>query len=189
MPTQINIAQKYASLFQEGDESALAFFYREFHPALTLFSFHWVKDLASAQEIASDAFIKTWPMRSKLGTYAGIRAYLYKVVRRDSQRALKQQNKQPDFLLTGLDSHTTSDSPFEYLVRSETYRLIHSAIKSLPPGYQKVITMHFMEGKSTGEIARELKASVNTVKAQKLKGLKALRKKIVRTMFILFALI
>lgn len=180
-----NTAHEFqAALFRQGNESALAFFYREFLPALTLFAFRWVKNHQLAQEIASEAFVKTWRMHHKLDSYAGIRAYLYTTVRRDCQHALRQERSRAEFHRILTAETDSLDTPFHHLLQAETYRLVHSALKDLAPGYRKVITMHFIEGKTTGQIARELNAPVNTIKAQKLKGLKALRKKFMNALFL-----
>ncbi|HEY0434370.1 MAG TPA: sigma-70 family RNA polymerase sigma factor [Chitinophagaceae bacterium] len=164
-------------MFQEGNEEALSYFYREYHPALTLFAHAHVRNFHLAQEIASEAFLKVWRLHSKLDNYQGIRAYLYKTVLRDSKRARFLEVRRTQFNQDTLTQPGTEDSPFSQLIRAETYRIVHSALKSLPPGYRKVISMHFIDGKSTGEIARELNASVSTVKTQKQKGLKALKKR------------
>lgn len=182
-------AQEYASLFQQGDEQALAFFYREFHPALALFASRWVQSRSIAEEIAADAFVKTWKMHWKLSSYPAIRAYLYKTVRRDSQLALKREQRRTEIHKLSHSPEITSDTPFDQTVRSEVYRLIHTALKDLSPGNRKVLTMHYLEGKTTGQIARELDLSANTVKTQKARGLEALRKRILRPMCIIFYLI
>ena len=78
---------------------------------------------------------------------------------------------------------TSIETPLDNLIRTETYRLIHSALKDLAPGNQKVIKMYFLEGKSSGEIARELKLSRSTVNTQKYLGLAALRKKLLQLFF------
>jgi RNA polymerase sigma-70 factor (ECF subfamily) len=181
--------ESIALLFQQGEESALSFFYEEFFPALTLFASRWVRSREIAEEIASEAFIKTWKMHHKLGSFAAIRAYLYRTVCRDSLRAEKrEQRRERLHNLVGADV-ILLDTPFQHLVRSEAYRQVHAAIRELSPGYRKIITMHFLEGKSTGEIARELNAPVNTIKAQKLKGLKALRKKLIKPLLFFSYLI
>lgn len=168
--------EEQARAFQQGDEAALAFFYGEFLPALTLFAFRWVKSRQIAQEIASEAFIKTWRMHPKLDSYTGIRAYLYKTVQRDCQHAQKRERRREEVHQLSMPDTACPDTPFQHLVRSETYRLVHAAIKTLSPGNRRVISMHFLEGKSTGQIARELKLHPHTVQTQKARGLKALRK-------------
>lgn len=184
-PTDLEVQ---AILFQQGDSGAIAFFYNQFLPALSVFAYRWVKSHQVAQEIASEAFVKTWKMRWKLDSYSGIRAYLYTTVRRDSQKAQSRANRLVQIESLATPEISCTDTPYQQLIRAETYRIVHSALKDLPPGYRKVLTMHFIDGKSTGEIARELNAPVNTIKAQKLKGLKVLRKKLLHAILPLFYL-
>lgn len=165
-----------ALLFQQGDEQALAFFYHEFHPTLSLYAHHWVEDRSIAEEIASEALVKTWKMHWKLDSYGAIRAYLYKIVQRDSLVYIRKEKKRTAMHQQSQPSQSISDTPFDHLVRSEVYRLIHTALKDLSPGNRRVIIMHFLDGKTIGQIARELNLHPHTVQTQKVRGLKALRK-------------
>ena len=141
-----------------------------------------------AEEIAADAFIKTWKMHWKLDSYPAIRAYLYKTVHRDCVHALKKEKKRNETHHQSGMPVVTNDTPFEHMVRSEVYRLIHSALKDLSAGNQKVVKMYYLEGKTTGQIARELNLSPNTINTQKTRGLEALRKKIKGPILFLFYL-
>ena len=175
----------YAIAFSQGDEHALAWYFGELHPALTLYSNHWVKDFPLAQEIASEAFVKTWQNRYKLNSYEGIKAYLYTVVRRDSYKAARRL----DHIDIPVADAADDDTPFSFLVRAETYRLLYSALQKLSPGNKKVITMYYLEGKTTGEIARELRLHPHTVQTQKLRGIKALQNLLNLSVFALFFLL
>lgn len=174
-----------ATLLQQGDEAALAFFFREFYASLALFASNIGTGRQLAEEIASGAFVKMWKHHHRLSSYTGIRAYLYKIVHRDCQRFLSKEKKKKQIQTLSETLEVINDNPFEYLVRSETHRILYAAIRSLAPGYQKVISMYFMEGKSSGEIAKELNTSVSTIKTQKLKGLRALRKTLLRPILVL----
>ncbi len=180
---------EYAHAFQQGDEQALAYFYHEFHPVLSLYAHRWVEDRFTAEEIASEALVKTWKMHWKLDSYGAIRAYLYKVVQRDSIAYIRKEKKRTAMHQQSQPSQSISDTPFDHVVRSEVYRIIHTALKDLSPANRKVIVMHYLEGKTTGQIARELKLHRSTVNTQKTKGLAALRKSLLRPMLILFYLI
>lgn len=175
----------YALLFQKGNEKALSFFYHEFYPALTHYSFQLTQSRPVAEEIASEAFIKTWRMHYKLNSYAGIKAYLYKVVHRDSIEAISNEQKR-DKSYRQLPVETETETPFDNIVRSEVYRLIHAALKDLSPASRKVMIMHYLDGKSTGEISRELNLHPSTIKTQKKQGLYALKKVFLRPMLWLF---
>lgn len=115
----------------------------EFHPALTLFATRWVKSQQIAQEIASEAFVKTWHHHWKLDSYAGIRAYLYKTVRRDCQLAAKREERRNEIHVLSTQPNSQNETHLGHLIRSEAYRLVHLAMKGLPAASPKVIIMHF----------------------------------------------
>lgn len=182
---KIHIGIEMALSFQNGNEKALSFFYHEFYPALAHYSFQLTQSRPMAEEIASEAFVKIWRMHYKLDSYAGIKAYLYKIVHRDSIEAVsteQRRNKSYKQLPPQIDT----DSPFDNIVRSELYRLIHAALKDLPPASRRVMIMHYLEGKTTGEISRELNLHPSTIKTQKMQGLNALRKVFIKPMLWLF---
>jgi len=178
----------YALLFQQGKERGLAFFYTEFFPALTLYANRWIDNRSVSEEIASEAFVKTWRMHYKLDSYGAIRAYLYKIVYRDSMDALTKESKRRTGIKGLQLSDINNDTPFDNMVRSETYRLIHKSLKDLTPGERRVMTMYYLDGKSTGAIARELNLHPSTIKTQKKSGLETLRKKLHLIMQVLHLL-
>jgi len=182
-------AEEYALLFQQGDERALAFFYLELHPSLALHANYYVQNRELAEEISSEAFIKTWKMHSKLNNYNGIRAYLYKVVQRDCQRAIQKERRRVAIHKESNPSEVTYDTPFNHVVRTEVYRIIHTALKELPHGSRRILQMYYIDGKTTGEIAAELCLSPSTIKTQKSSGLEALRKKFIRPLLIMVIII
>lgn len=181
---------EYAQAFQKGDEQALAFFYREFHPVLSLHAHRWVEDRSIAEEIASEALVKTWKMHWKLDSYGAIRAYLYKIVQRDSLDYIRKEKKRTAMHQQSQPSQSISDTPFDHVVRSEVYRIIHTALKDLSPANRKVIKMHYFEGKTCEEIADELRLASSTVRNQKMAALAFLHKKLKNTflLFIYFSL-
>jgi RNA polymerase sigma factor (sigma-70 family) len=177
----IHIEIEMALSFQEGCEEALSFFYHEFYPALAHYSFRLTQSRPVAEDIASEAFVKVWRMHYKLNSYTGIKAYLYKIVHRDSIEAISNEQKRTKSYKQ-LSAPIDTETPFDNLVRSEVYRLIHAALKDLSPASRKVMIMHYLDGKTTGQISRELNLHPSTIKTQKMQGLKALRKVFIRPM-------
>ena len=168
----------FAFNFQKGEARGLSHFFHRLHPALSLYANRFVQDQDLAEEIASIAFVKTWKNHSKLNTYAAIRAYLYKCVRNECMTELKRQGRRKEIYNIYM-SKTVDDirTALDDLVRIEVHAQLHEAIKELSPGNQKVIYMHYMEGKTTAEIAKELNISDSSVKTMKYRGLDMLRKK------------
>lgn len=177
--------EEHALDFSQGEERALSFFYHEFYPALAHYSFQLTQNRPIAEEIASEAFVKVWKMYYKLDTYAGIKAYLYKIVHRDSIKAVSGEQKRAK-TYRNLQPETTSDTPFDNLVRSEVYRIIHTALKDLSPAKRRVVIMYYLEGKTTGQIAHELNLHPSTIKAQKKDGFNELKKSFIKPMLWVF---
>lgn len=175
--TMEKVYHEYTTLFQAGNEKGLTFFYLEFHAALALYANRWVENRSIAEEIASEAFVKIWKMHEKLDSYGAIRAYLYKIVYRDAMHTLRKEQKRNKVEQIAKLPEVNNDTPYHHVVRTETYRMIRSALKELAPGSQRVLTMYYLEGKSSVEIAAELNLSPGTIRNQKRQGLAALRKK------------
>lgn len=170
--------------FQRGEEKGLSFFYHEFYPALAYYSFQIVLDRPIAEEIASEAFVKIWKMHYKLNSYGGIRAYLYKIVYRDSIDAILKERTRTKRakIYKDLQPQIEINSPFDYMVRAEMHRIIYAALKDLSPATRRVVVMHYFEGKTTGQISKELNLHPSTIKTQKMQGLKALKKVFLKPM-------
>jgi RNA polymerase sigma-70 factor (ECF subfamily) len=178
-----------ALAFHLGEERGIHFFYTEFHPALSFYAMKLLNDRPVAEEIASEALFKTWRMRHKLDSFPGIRAYLYKTVLRDCRHHQRREAKRSIAHRSAPLPLFDADNAFEHLLTAETHRMLYAAIQQLSHGNRRVIAMHFLEGKTTGEIARELKLHPHTVQTQKARGLAALRKLIHRTLHLVITLL
>ena len=171
---------RMAREFQSGSQFALKYFFTQLHAALSYYAFGWVKDRRLAEEIAADAFIKTWKFHGKLSSPAAIRSYLYTVVKRDSMRqARTKDNTVP---LSALSSDTVNES-YDAIVRAETMRMLQAAIGDLAPATREVMEKYFLQNMSTGEIAKALRLHPSTVKTQKTRGIAMLKKRLSPSLF------
>ena len=175
--------EDYAKRFQQGEEKALEWFYLEFHPVLLLYANKILNDLPTAEEVASDTFMKTWKHHEKLDSFNAIRAYLYKVTYNCALQAKQKMQRRNNIEKNAISSEYDDYTPLEHTIRAETYRLIHTAIGNLAPGNQRVIRMYYLEEKSSGEISKTLKLSKSTVKSHKSQGLAAFRRKLSSFLF------
>lgn len=172
---------EYAIAFQKGDEQALSFFFNKFYSALCIYAAYYTHNDATAQEIVADAFVKTWQQRNQLSSAGSIRAYLYTIVRHDAIKWYQKEHRVTRLLRNGQEENTEAvdDNAFDAIVRSEVARYLHHALNILPPKCRKIFQLLYIEGKSIPEIADQLKVAQSTVRAQKLLGLDALRRKII----------
>ncbi|RXK58577.1 RNA polymerase sigma factor [Lacibacter luteus] len=171
--------QMMAEAFHRGEVVGLNYIYEQFLPALTVFAEKIVYDKSIAEDIASEALVKTWKMCHKLDSFGAIRAYLYKVVFRDSVTAKKKQQQRSEIENTGgLFAEVFTLPPSDRIIQAEVYRILHNALKELPPGSRRVLEKYYLDDMTSVEIAQELGLSPGTIRNQKKQGLKALKEKL-----------
>lgn len=71
---------------------------------------------------------------------------------------------------------TTQEEPLGRVLNRELLAKLKADCEALKPPYRKVALMHFVEGKTAGEIATEQKVGVNTVKTQLYRAREMLKK-------------
>lgn len=184
-------ANEYALSFQQGDEKAFDFFFRELFPSLCFFANRMLDNRCEAEDIASFAFIKIWKRHNQFDNAKNIRAYLYQIVRNDCIKFLIQNERRNRTqreieYLTIVDTRANCEAD---IIRAELYSDLYKALNNLPTECRKVFKMLYLEGKSVKEIAKELKVSTSTVKTQKARGLATLRKKFIPFTSIFFLLL
>jgi len=166
-------------------EEGLAFFFEQYYTQLCYFAGTLLNDECLAQEIASDAFTKLWQTRENLASEGSIKSWLYSTVRNaciDHLRKVKRLRVSQ----SGLQSaHTIEQSVLHTIIQTETHDQIVRTIGKLPPQCRRIFRMFYLHGKSYTEIAQELNLSPQTVRNQKQRAAKLLRKMI----FPLFCLL
>lgn len=168
----------YAIFFQNGEEQAFAWFFRQLYPSLTLYCFKITGDKEASEEIVSNAFIKIWEKYERFSDADSIKAYLYRIVRNDALKYLhkKKQGLAANKEVIYLYANQNEKDHFNSLVTAEISRELLNAINSLPAECSKVFRLMYIEGKTIKETAEALQLSPSTVKTQKKRGIEALRK-------------
>ena len=169
------------------DETTFHRMYQLFYKALVAYSFRFVANQPTAEDIVQNVFSVLWRQSLRFPDEMLLRAYLYKSVRNKSLEHLSHlqvekeyrervlRNVQPEQLVT--------DEGEEQL-----YRRLLTMIDSLPPRQREVFLMH-MDGARNKEIAEKLNISVNTVKIQKKRALATLRQKLNEQQLLLLMLL
>jgi RNA polymerase sigma-70 factor (family 1) len=168
-----------------GREEGIDFLFQQYYTQLCYFASTLLNDDFLAQEITSDAFTKLWQSRQTLATEGSIKAWLYSTVRNASIDHLRKV-KRLRVSESGLQSATTIEqSVLHTIIESETIDHIIETIGKLPPQCRRIFRLFYLHGKSYNEIAQELNLSPQTVRNQKQRAAKLLRKMILPLFFLL----
>ncbi|MDH7459844.1 sigma-70 family RNA polymerase sigma factor [Chitinophagaceae bacterium 26-R-25] len=184
-PLQNKTDLEHLLALQKDNESALQHFFNLYYPSLVYFAFDITKDIAVAEEISSDAFLKLWHKRDQFFKVNSLKAYLYRIVKnasidfnRVNKVALK--NEQGYQYL----AEPTEIAIEEKIIAAETYALVLAALETMPAGYQRVFRGIYLEGKSYEELAREMDTNTVNIRNQKFKAILFLRKKVPFTILL-----
>jgi RNA polymerase sigma-70 factor (family 1) len=168
-----------------GREDGIDFFFQQYYTQLCYFAGTLLNDDCLAQEITSDAFTKLWQSRQTLATEGSIKTWLYSTVRNASIDHLRKV-KRLRVSQSGLESATTIEqSVLHTIIQTETIDYIIQTIGKLPPQCGRIFRLFYLHGKSYNEIAQELNLSPQTVRNQKQRAAKLLRKTILPLFFLL----
>ncbi len=153
--------------------------FQTYYSRLCYFSFQIVKDKASAEDIAQDAFVKYWDQQELVARHEiAVKNFLYTTVRNASLNFIRHEKVEKHYLEKQDPLALDEAGILHALIRSEVIDEIYSAIESLPESCRRISRMGYLEGMKNHEIAAQLGLSINTIKTQKQRALQLLRLKL-----------
>jgi RNA polymerase sigma factor (sigma-70 family) len=143
--------------FRNGNKEAYECIYRTYAPLLYNYGFKITANHALTQDCIQELFITLLVNKSRISKTDSIKFYLYKSLRRELIRALKNDKKnlsQPP----GFEPNFDVVFSYEYdliqeQLSAERIQSLHKALDSLPPRQKEVIFLRFYENLSFEEIA------------------------------------
>lgn len=160
-----------------GDESSFDFIYESYFAPLCVFANRFVGN--EALDIVNNLFAKLWSSQTSFTNEKHTQSFLYLAIKNACLDLLKTtgRSKKREEEYSLLLTMTESDLEVQ-TIHNEYYAEIFRELKNLPPQCSKILQMSYLDGMSNEEVANELNLSIQTVKNQKYKGLKMLRKRL-----------
>lgn len=171
------------------DYKAWEVLYAHYYKALCSYSNTVVKDASCAEDIVQDVLMKIWQSDIRFADARDLGAYLYKAVYNNSMAHVRNTGNRKDILnhlyeegdrarQEQLGNDAETDSGFlAGIVGEEVIRELYLSIQELPEDRRQIMRLS-IEGHSGAEIAEMLGVSINTVKTQKYRSYKFLKKKL-----------
>lgn len=173
--------QYWMEAFQNGDEKALAHFFKLHSKSLAYFTNRMLEDKAEADDIVSKCFLKLWQKHEDFKTAQNIKAFLYISCRNaclDYLASLKVRTASQEKYIMHLQEG--EETILYDIIQTEVLDLVNKEIEELPDKMKVIFKMLYLEGKSTNEIAAELGLSIQTVRNQKTKAITILKNSLLK---------
>ncbi len=170
--------------------------YAHYYKALCSYSNTVVKDRSCAEDIVQDVLVRVWQSELRFVNSSELGAYLYKAVYNNSMAYVRNDGNRKGILnhlyeeedrLRREQLDCEDEANFEFLagmVGEEVIRELYLSIQELPEDRRQIMLLA-IEGRSGAEIAEMLGVSINTVKTQKYRSYKYLKKRLNKFYYIL----
>jgi RNA polymerase sigma-70 factor (ECF subfamily) len=167
------------------EEQAFLEAFETYSDALYRHAYFRISDSERAYDLAQETFLKAWDYVQGGGQVEQYKSFLYRILHNliiDEYR--KKKSGSLDALL---ENETTASATEARLAEGSLHEVeesmdeaalletVRSRIKDLPVPYRDVLTMRFVDGLTTGEIAEAIGVSENVVSVRVHRGIIKLR--------------
>ncbi len=174
---------------KNGEQTAFELLFHFYYPGLVMYAFQFTSNMADAEEVVQDFFVRFWERHKQLAHCSSLKSYFFSSVKNGSLDLLKHQNVEKKYISEMLElskRHLAYDT--DLYVASELQEKLKQGIGLLPEKCREIFIMSRIRGLKNEQIADELNISKRTVEAQISKALKVLRVKLKDYVGLLFFL-
>lgn len=178
---EIHIGYDWMEAFRNGEEQALAYFFKLHSKSLAYFAGRMLDDKTEADDIVSRCFLKLWQKHTDFDSEQNIKAFLYISCRNaclDYLASLKVRTAGQQRYMEHLQ-HGEETLLYD-VIQTEVLDRLNKEIEALPEKMKVIFKMLYVEGKSTSEIAEELGLSIQTVRNQKTKAVDMIKNSLLK---------
>lgn len=164
--------------FRNGNKEAFQYFYHLYHRGLYSFADRLTNNSEEAKDIVTESFVKLWRRCHEFKTVADVKPVLYTITRNaciDFLR-LNQRQEQAHKHLSNLEQLNEDDHLQVSMARDEFFRKALAEVDKMPEAMREIFMLAYEEGLSTAEIAQKLNLAPDTVRVQKSRAIKMLKK-------------
>jgi len=144
-----------------GEPEAFGLLVDKYKASIYAFVYAKLHNFHDAEDVTQETFIKAYRKLRDLRKWDSFLAWLYCIAADKSRKFIRSQSSRPD-------SEFIEDQKFEdnwTNTHSENaYDSLHEALNSLPDIYREVLTLHYLGGMSTNQIANFLRVSPEAIR-------------------------
>jgi len=149
---------------QKGDVEAFDLLYEKYSGKLYLFGLKYLKSSAEAEELVQSVFLKIWENRKRIDKELSFRSFLFTVAYNDICKLFRKRNYLKKFISDTIYENIQSSTRMEESIDFQSVlSRVQQIINKLPERQKEIFIKSKLEGKTTKEIAEELRLSPGTI--------------------------
>ncbi len=145
----------------DGDESVVTEILNRYHHGLILFINRYVRDVATAEELAADSFAQLFVSPKKYNFKVSLKTYLFMIGKSRALDWLRSNHRRKTEQLP--ENLEGGEDPEQLLIAQQEKRELYDAIASLRGDYKTAIHLIYFEQLSYKEAAFVMKKNVRQV--------------------------
>lgn len=181
------LESQLVKLVLKGDQNAFSQLVDLYQEKLYHMAYRMLSNRQEAEDVVQDTFLRVYNNLEKYDDTMKFSTWIYRIATNLCIDRLRK--RKPIYSLDaessdyeGLDGYSMIPSdnrtPESELLISETQRIIHQAIDTLPPKYKSVMILRYIHELSLQEVGEVLDMPVTTIKTRVHRGREFLRKKL-----------
>jgi len=136
-----------------------------------------------AEDVTQEVFIKAYKNLRTLRRWDSFLSWLYSIASNLCSKWLRSQSKRPDSeFIEDQDPDKLEIPSLDSYRNDEVYKLVHDALNSLPEIYRQVLTLYYLGGMNSEEIARFLGISPTNIRQRLSRARMQLREDVLSLM-------
>ncbi len=157
---------------------------REYNDSLIFFINGYVKDLATAEDLAADTVVKLLTKRKRFRDQgATFKTWIFTIARNTALDWLRKSANKQSSPLSDVDGYNEQDFN-EKIIKDEQKKVLYRAMKSLNKDYREVLHLLYFEEMSYSQAATVMKKSEKQIKNLAYRARQSLKDKLEKENFV-----
>ena len=162
---------------QSGDEEAFEKLLTKYKNMILSMAYYISRNENDALDMAQEVYVKLYKNVYKFEGKSKFSTWVYSVARNTCIDEYKRIKRNRNYYETDKnDVSAETDGPEEIILRKEHCDFVRMILSELPPIYNRILTLRYIENLSYREIAERLDCSEGTVKSRLFRGKKMMKK-------------
>lgn len=179
--------QQLVARVQKGDRRAFDLLVIKYQQRITALAYRFVHDMAEAQDIAQESFIKAFRAAPNFRGDSAFYTWLYRITSNTAKNFLQTRKRRVPLHDATLDDEEyfvadanleNNASPDALMQREQLKEVIFTTMNNLPDELQQAIKLREIDGLSYEDIALSMNCPIGTVRSRIFRAREAIDKQI-----------